>query len=302
MSHTLVNRYCSAVVSSLLVVGAFAVPCSAQQSSDPGGLIEVTWIKVKQDRVSEFDQMARRIADANRRAKGDNWVAYTDFYGADQYVQMASTRSSPEAIETGMNKFMMSVKEIMGYTPDRFFAEAAKLAESSGTELRKRRWDLSWGSTDGQDWFSKMAKAAYVASVVVKVKPGRIPDAEKQMSMIKQAATNKGETSAGMVSQVVLGGSAGTFYVTIPMKSLRDIGAIPSPSSMLGEEGYRNYSQMSAENYASVEVRLRRSVPAWSNPPASYLEANPKLWTVKAQASPKSKEAVSENKPPAATK
>jgi hypothetical protein len=301
MSHALVNRYCS-TVSSLIVVGALALPCSAEQSSDPGGFIEVTWMKVKQDRVSEFDQMARRIADANRRAKGDNWVAYTDFYGTDQYVQMASTRSSPEAIEAGMNKFMMSAKEIMGYTPDRFFAEAAKLVETSGTELRRRRWDLSWGSTDGQDWFSKMAKAAYVASVVIKVKPGRAADAEKQMLMLKQAATNKGEGSAGMMSQVVLGGAAGTFYLTVPIESLRDIAAIQSPSSMLGEEAYRNYLQMAAENYASVEIRLRRSVPAWSNPPASYLAANPKLWTVKAAPAPKPKEAVSENNPPVATK
>ena len=77
---------------------------------------------------------------------------------------------------------------------------------------------------------------------------------------------------------------------------------MPSVSSMLGEEGYRNYSQMAAENYASVEVRFRRAVPAWSNPPSSYLEANPKLWTVKAPAPVKQKETVSENKPPVGTK
>lgn len=301
MSQPFSNRYCR-TVSSLFIVGALALPCSAQQSSDPGGFVEVTWMKVKQDKVSEFDQMARRVADANRRAKGDNWVAYADFYGTDQYVQMASARSSPEAIETGMNKFMMSVKEIMGYTPDRFLSEVAKLVEGSGTELRRRRWDLSWGSADGQEWLAKLAKANYLVSVVVKVKPGRGPDAEKQMLMIKQAAATKGEASAGMVTQIMLGGSAGTFYVTIPVESLRDIATMPSPSSMLGEEGYRSYSQMAAENYASVEIRLRRSVPAWSNPPSSYLEANPKLWTVKAPPSVKQKEAVSETRPPVGNK
>lgn len=300
MSLPFSNRY-RGTVSSLLIAGALALPCSAQQRSDPPGFVEVTWMKVRQDKVSEFDQMARRVADANRRGKGDNWIAYTDFYGTDQSVQIASTRTSPEAIEIGMSKFTASLKEIFGYNPDRFFSDMAKLVESSGTELRRRRSDLSWGIKDGQDWTSKMARAAFLASVVIKVKPGRVPDAEKQMVMMKEAGTSKGDSGAAMVTQVMLGGSAGTFYVTIPVESLRDLTTIPRAPNLLGEDGYRNYSQMAAENYASVEFRLRRSVPAWSNPPSSYLEANPKLWTVKTLAPMKPKETVSENKPPAGT-
>jgi len=57
-----------------------------------------------------------------------------------------------------------------------------------------------------------------------------------------------------------------------------------STRTLLGEEAYRQYSEMSAQNYAKVEYSLRRFVPEWSNPPAAFVEANPKFWTVKAPA------------------
>jgi hypothetical protein len=254
-------------------------------------------MKVKQDKVGEFGEIARRIADANRRGKGDNWTAYTDFYGTDQYVAMASIRPSLDAIEPGMNKFMGSLKEVMGFNPERFFAETAKLLESSGSELRRRLLDLSWGVKDTQDWMSHMAKAAYIGTVTIKVKPGRILDAEKQLIMVKEAASNKEGQAAASVTQVMFGGSIGTFYITVPMESLADISKMGGARNILGEEAYRTYSQMAAENYISAEYTLRRAVPAWSNPPASYLESNPKLWTVKPVAAAKPKPATTETKP-----
>lgn len=296
MSHHFLNGY-SAAAASLFVIGASAaLPCYAQQPSEQASYLEVSWMKVKQDKVAEFGDIARRIADANRRGKGDNWVAYADFYGTDQYVTIGSMRSSLDQIEPGMNKFMSSVKEMMGYTPERLFAETARLVESSGNELRRRRWDLSWGAKDDQDWMSRMAKAAYLSVVTIHVKPGRILDAEKQIMMLKEAATNKEGQNAVSVTQVMFGGSPATFYITSPLESVGDIAKLGSARTILGDEGYRTYSQMTVENYASVDYRVVRAVPAWSNPPASYVESNPKLWTVKPFAT-KQKAVSPENKP-----
>src|SRR5438067_13315854 len=122
MSHRSLLKGCSAA-ACLFIVGAFAVPCFAQQMSDQGGFVEVSWMRIKQDKVAEFGQLATRIADANRRGKGDNWLAHMDMYGRDNYVTMGAMRSSLDEIEPGMNKFMGSIKEIMGYSLERFMGD-----------------------------------------------------------------------------------------------------------------------------------------------------------------------------------
>src|SRR3954451_18234979 len=95
MSRQFVKGY-SGTIASLVLIGAIALPSDAQQPPDQGGFVEVAWMKVKQDRVGEFGEIGRRIADANRQGKGDNWTAYTDFYGTDQYVAMASIRETAD--------------------------------------------------------------------------------------------------------------------------------------------------------------------------------------------------------------
>lgn len=54
-----------------------------------------TWTgRVKQDKVAEFGTFATRVADANRRGNGDNFIALTDFYGRDNRVAFVSPRQS----------------------------------------------------------------------------------------------------------------------------------------------------------------------------------------------------------------
>src|SRR5205085_5724469 len=102
------------------------------------------------------------------------------------------------------------------------------------------------GVKDTQDWMSHMAKAAYIGTVTIKVKPGRILDAEKQLIMVKEAAANKQGQAAASVTQVMFGGSIGTFYITFPMESLADISKMGGAGNSLGEEAYRTYSQRAA--------------------------------------------------------
>jgi hypothetical protein len=297
-NRALVNGY--AVTASLLLLTLAPRTCLAQMPSEPGYL-ETTWIKIRQDKVAEFSQMAMRIADANRRSKGENWTASVDMYGKDNYVWMTSIRSSLSEIEPGMNKFGSALKEFMGYSMDRFMAESSKVADSSGTELRVRRLDLSWNIKDMPSWLTQVGKAKYLATIRIRVKPGRLGDAEKQLMMIRDASNGKAEALPGAVSQVRFGGDPGTFWITIPLSEITDVSKMLSPRSLLGEEAYRQYSEMAAQNYANLEYSLKRFVPEWSNPPAAFVEANSKFWTVKAPVAPRSKATPATAKPAGTT-
>jgi hypothetical protein len=270
---------CSAA-AALFVMTVTPLPSSAQMTTEPGYL-ETTWIKVRQDKVAEFNQLAIRVADANRRGKGNNWTAAVDMYGRDNYVWMTSIRNSLGEIEPGMNKFGGALKEFMGFSWDRFASETSRLTDSSGTELRVRHPELSWNINDMPSWLAQVGKAKYLAMIVLQVKPGHLADAEKQLMMIRNAANGKAEAMAASVSQVSFGGDPGTFWITIPLSEIADMNKMGSPRTLLGEEAYRQYSEMSAQNYAKVEYSLKRFVPEWSNPPAAFVEANPKFWTVK---------------------
>lgn len=140
---------CCALTS--LVLSVFTVTCLAQQVSEPSSYIEISWMRVKQDKVAEFNQLALRVADANRRGNGDNWIAFMDMYGRDNSIWFASARQSLNDVEPGMNKFMGAIKEFMGYSPDRIFAEISKTVEASGTQLCRPRLDLGWNVKDMAD-------------------------------------------------------------------------------------------------------------------------------------------------------
>ena len=297
-NHALLKG-CAAAIA-LFLGGIAPLPCAAQMPSEPGYL-ESTWIKVRQDKVAEFNQIAVRVADANRHGKGDNWTAAVDMYGKDNYVWMTSTRASLSEIEPGMNKFGGAMKEFMGFSWDRFMAETSKVTESSGSELRVRRNELSWNIKDMPSWLAQVGKAKYLATAIVQVKPGHMADAEKQLMMIHDAAQGKPEAMAAGVSQVMFGGNPGTFWIVIPLSELTDLTKMGSPRSLLGEEGYRRYSEMAAQNYANVDYSLKRFVPEWSNPPAAFVEANPKFWNVKAPAMAKPKAPTATAKPAATT-
>jgi len=292
-------RVCSLAAASLSLVLTVAPACFAQQTSDKSSYIELSWMRVRQDKLAEFGQLSARVAEANRRGKGDHWVAYQDLYGTDNQVWMVSGRQSLADIEPGMTKFTGAIKEFMGYSPEHFFAEASKTVEASGSQLWRHRFDLSWNVKDSADWEGRLAKSHYIAVITLRVRPGRMVETEKQIRTVADAVTAAKTETAGLVSQLIMGGDPGTFCVRIPLESVAGLEQMTSARQALGEEGYRNYSEMSEKDFASVEYKLKRIVPEWSSPPPSFIAANPTMWKVKAMAPAKPKPASAEPKPAA---
>jgi hypothetical protein len=187
----------------------------------------------------------------------------------------------------------------MGYSLDRFFSESSKTVESSGSQLWRHRFDLSWKVKDAADWESQLAKSRYVAVIAIHVKPGRMVETEKQIKTVSDAIAGAEGGNSGLVSQLMMGGDPGTFYVRIPLASIGDVAQMTSARKALGEEGYRSYSEMSAQDYASIDYSLKRMVPEWSSPPASFVTANPAMWKIKPMMAKPKAPAATEPKPSA---
>lgn len=250
--------------------------------------VEIWTAKVRQDRVAEFGTIATRVADANRK-NGDHFVAFSDFYGKDNRVSIAMPRASAAEIEPAMGKFMGSLKEYLGMTPDRFMADISRLIEEGYSELRLRRPDLSSNIADDEAWARAVGSARYMMTISLKLKPGRIIDAEKQLLMVKQKSEANQIPTA--ISQVVAGRPGSYFYVSRPMKSIADLDQMPGLRATLGDEAYEQFQESVSRNFESSEYRIMRIVPEWSNPPKMVADADPKFWAPKPASKPKAKPA-----------
>src|SRR5947209_19791055 len=82
-----------------------------QMTSD---YLDVFIVKVRPEKRADFDTVNRKIADANRKAKGDSWVASELQYGEGNTVQFLSHRQSYAAIDSGFTAFTGAINSAYG--------------------------------------------------------------------------------------------------------------------------------------------------------------------------------------------
>src|SRR5690349_13136247 len=101
------------ILNALSVMAAAAALSLAQT---PSGYLDVYIVKVKPEKRTEFDAVAKKVAEANRKHKGDNWVAYATEYGEQNTVIFSSVRGSYADIDKASEAFMKAMKEGHGPT------------------------------------------------------------------------------------------------------------------------------------------------------------------------------------------
>ena len=72
--------------SPYTVCALLAFVGTAEAQAPPAGLIDVFVVKVKPEKRADFDAVAKKIAEANHKYKGDNWIAYSVEYGDQNTV------------------------------------------------------------------------------------------------------------------------------------------------------------------------------------------------------------------------
>lgn len=270
------------LLSAMTCAAVLAVCSNAQ---NPGGLVDVYIVKVKPEKRSDFEAIGKKIADANRKYKGDAWVAYSVEYGEQNTFMMASVRENYAAIEKGMGSFMSAMKE--GYGPNfmKLFQDMNNCAISSRSEVRRRRMDLSWNVPEDMAATEKrVGESRWLRVMTVRVRPGHVPAYEENLKALKAAFEKGGNPNPGFVSQVVAGQPAGVFYITGFGKSLADFDPAPGAKplrELMGEEGYDRFQKIQAESVLMSESDIARLVPELSNPTEGIAKADPEFWNPK---------------------
>jgi hypothetical protein len=99
------QRIARAAVCGFLFAGACAF---AQVGAD---YLDMTRVQVRGDKTKEFEDAIKKMAEVNRKYKGDRWVALSTEYGEFGGYSFSSTRENMAAVEAGMGAFRNALKE-----------------------------------------------------------------------------------------------------------------------------------------------------------------------------------------------
>ncbi len=289
--------FVAAALALFVAVGAFG--------QAPAGYLDVFITKVKPEKRAEFDAVNKKIADANRRQKGDTWVALETIYGEWNTVYFVSDRKNYAEAGQGFEAFFGALTKAFGP------AGAAKVWQdvnncliSSRGEIRQRRPDLSRNVPADPGARRKLVgESRFTRTVVVRVRPGRLGDYLAQLRVIKEAFDKTGSQTPVSVSQSATGQQGTVFYITTLSSSLAGFDPTgPSFQQVLGEEAFQKYVKTIQESVLTTESYINRYLPELSNPPEEVVSAAPDFWKPKPAPAAKPKPMGEEAKKEAAKK
>ncbi len=260
-----------------LLCGAFAA------AQDQVGLLDVYSVKVKPEKRTEFNNLIKKMVDANHKNKGDEWIAYETVYGNQGTVSFVSPRKNYAEIDAATGAFMAAMNKALGApAAAKMFADLDACSLGSSAEIRRRRWDLSVNPpANEEEQLKSVGGWRWLRVTTVHLKPGKSPQYVDNIKMVAEAVRKDGGSFPVWISQAVTGPP--TFYITMFGKSLADFDAQEklSLSKILGDERYKEYMRISAECIDSIRTEINRFVPELSNPAEGIVSVAPDFWRPK---------------------
>lgn len=273
-----------------LVLVALFIGAAAGQA--PEGYLDVFVAKVKPEKRAEFDAVMKKIVDANRRHKGDVWIAAETIYGDWNTVYFTSLRQNYAEAEKAFEGFFGALAKAAGGQAGgaKMWQDVNNCLAGSRAELRRRRMDLSSNApTDAAATLKLVGESRWVRTTMVRVRAGRTADVEDQLKALKSAREKGAGGPPTLVSQSGPGQAGTVFYITTLASSMAAFDtATPPAQQVLGESGYQRFMQVVREAVLSTETIINRYVPELSNPPEQVVSAAPDFWKPK-PAAPKPK-------------
>ncbi|OLD62805.1 MAG: hypothetical protein AUI53_00860 [Acidobacteria bacterium 13_1_40CM_2_60_7] len=278
-------------ICALAVVLSLAVPAAVRAQEN---YLDVFTVKVKPEKSADFQAIAKKIADANRRFNGDHFMAIETMYGDSTVISFVSTRESYADVDKANDAFMGALQKAYGKeAAAKLLQDVNNCSLSQRSELRRRRWDLSRKApVDAAAYANLIGGSRVLRTTAVHLRPGHVAEFEALLKDMKAAGEQAANTQPVLVSQVVEGGKGATFYITTLRTGLGGFDKNPTAHDILGEEGYKKYLQVNAESVESTESTLYRFSPTLSNPPEEILAVAPDFWQPKALMAAASKPAA----------
>src|SRR5579863_6456498 len=96
---------------ALSVVVCLAAPVAVRAQGD---YLDVFIVKVKPEKVADFQALTKKWVEANRRFNGDRWLALEAVYGEGNVYQFTSTRKDYADIDKTNEAGMLAVNKAFG--------------------------------------------------------------------------------------------------------------------------------------------------------------------------------------------
>ena len=248
-----------------------------------GDYLDATIVKVKPDKVAEFTAVVKKISDANRRFNGDRWIGMETLYGEGDTYVFVSIRKDYADIDKGNDAFEAALEKAYGKEgAAKLQRDEANCFESSRSELRRRRWDLSSKApTDAAAEAKLVGESRVLRTIAVHVRSGHVADFEALLMETKETREKNPDTQPLLVSQVIEGTKGTTFYVTSLRSSLSGFDKNPTNREILGEEGFKKFLKANAEFVSGTESSILHFMPELSSPPEPVAQAAADFWQPK---------------------
>jgi len=266
---------------ALSVVVCLAAPVAVRAQGD---YLDVFIVKVKPEKVADFQALTKKWVEANRRFNGDRWLALEAVYGEGNVYQFTSTRKDYADIDKTNEAGMLAVNKAFGKeAAQKIIQDFMSCLVSSRTELRRRRWDLSRKAPQDPEAYAKfIGESRLLRTTAVHIRSGHASDFEALAKEMKEAAEKNPNSQPVFVSQVIEGGKGGTFYVSTLRSSMGGFDHNPTMREILGDEGFKKFQQISADAVETADSTLYRFVPELSNPPEEVAKVALDFWRPKA--------------------
>jgi hypothetical protein len=267
-----------------------------------GDYLDVLIVKVKPEKVADYQANGKKYAEANRRGNGDRWVTFESVYGDSNVFMYSSNRNEYADIDKALDAEAAAIEKVFGK------AGAQKLQQDfnnsvvwTRTELRRRRWDLSRKAPQSLEEYVKLiGESRLMRSTAVHIRPGHVPDFEALMKEVKEAGEKNENTAPVFVSQVIEGGNGATFYLSTLRTSIAGFDHNPSTKEIVGDEAFKKLQQIVADTYEASESALYRINPDLSNPPEEVAKVALDFWRPKTAAATAAKPKGAADPAPAA--
>ena len=246
--------------------------------------LDVLVVKVRPEKRADFDAINKKIAEANRQNQGDTWIAMETAYGENNTVTFISQRRNYGEIEKGLDAFMGALNKAFGKDgAEKLMQDFNNTIESSRSEVRQRRWDLTGNPpADAAAAAKTIGEARSVYTIIVHARPGQEPSFEALIKDINAAAKRSNNPGpAPWISELDAGGRSSTYYISWLMKSMGEIDHFTPLPQILGEEGMQKFLQGVRESEQSSESIINRFLPELSNPLPEIAVAAPDFWNPK---------------------
>jgi hypothetical protein len=266
---------------ALAVAVCLAAPVAVHAQGD---YLDVFIVKVKPEKVADFQALTKKWADANSRYNGDRWLALEALYGEGNVYQFTSNRKDYAEIDKINEAVMAAVNKAFGKeAAQKMGQDFDNCLVSSRSELRRRRWDLSRKAPKDPDAYAKLVgESRVLRTTAVHIRPGHVDDFEALLKTMKEAGEKNPDAQPVFVSQVIEGGKGTIFYVTTLRSSMAGFDHNPTMKDILGEEGYKKFQQINADAVEIAESTLYRFAPDLSNPPEEIAKVASDFWRPKA--------------------